>query len=167
MRDVFKVADRMARDLDCKPVRPKAQPEPRPHQRKRTYVWRAPDAKPHLVIVTQGVVEARRNDDSVSRIDVRHGRVMSTNEGRNGDTKMKISNVVFGICVVLIGIAGVAAFMAIVVALVMVPDKFSDATIVKICRDGTRVYRLPDGVIMIRRDAFQGYAVEDVNTLCQ
>jgi hypothetical protein len=91
-----------------------------------------------------------------------------TGQGRQGDeSRLKISNIVFGIYVIAIGIVGMAAVATIIVALVMVPDKFSDATVVKICRDGTRIYRLPDGMIVVRRNAFQGYAVEDVNTVCQ
>ena len=51
MRDVFRavdrVADRLVRDLDCKPARPKAWPHNANRSReRRSYVWRAPDAKP-------------------------------------------------------------------------------------------------------------------------
>jgi hypothetical protein len=51
MKDIYRavdhIANRLVRGLDCKPVRPKAQPDPRPrigHAPK--YVWRAPDARP-------------------------------------------------------------------------------------------------------------------------
>jgi hypothetical protein len=77
---------------------------------------------------------------------------------------MKISNIVYGIGVVVISITGVAAVMAIVGAIVMMPDRWSDATVVRICRDGTRIYRLADGTIEVHRDRYHGYRVEDEKT---
>jgi hypothetical protein len=83
MRDVFRaldrVADRLARDLDCKPAQSKAQP-PLKYHRRRAYFWRAPDAKP-VVQDVPIVTEVERNGNLVPP-DRRSARPRHVNKRR-------------------------------------------------------------------------------------
>ena len=61
---------------------------------------------------------------------------------------------------------GIVIFALVaVIVLVVQPDKWTRAVIVKICHDGTRILRLEDGSHWARYQA-RSFAVENPDTVC-
>lgn len=50
--------------------------------------------------------------------------------------------------------------------LFVVPDRWSGAVAVKICRDGSVILRDRGGVYWVRRNAVRAYRVDDAETVC-
>jgi hypothetical protein len=48
-----------------------------------------------------------------------------------------------------------------------IPSRWSDAVMVKICRDGTPILRRQNGEYWARRSGFTSYRVEDHEHVCQ
>jgi hypothetical protein len=65
-----------------------------------------------------------------------------------------------------LAVATGAVFMLSLLVLFAMPDRWEQATAIKICRDGTPILRLADGSIWARRSGFHAYRVEDAQTIC-
>jgi hypothetical protein len=46
------------------------------------------------------------------------------------------------------------------ILLIAWPDKWDNATVLRICRDGTPIVQLPDGTVWARRGGFTRYRVK-------
>jgi hypothetical protein len=60
----------------------------------------------------------------------------------------------------------VSVIIAVVLAITPMPNRWSGAIALKICRDGTPILRLLDGSMWARRNGFTAYRVEDMQTVC-
>jgi hypothetical protein len=60
------------------------------------------------------------------------------------------------ICVIAVGIA----IAAILTMILMIPTKWDNATVLRICRDGTPIVQLSDGSVWALRSGLLVYRVE-------
>lgn len=64
--------------------------------------------------------------------------------------------------VIFVLVVGVVTFMVM-----SVPDSYDRAVVIKICRDGSRIFRMQDGEFRtLRPGAFRGFKVENPETVC-
>jgi hypothetical protein len=57
-------------------------------------------------------------------------------------------------------------FLAAVYVLFVLPDRWTGAVVVKVCRDGSPILRNRDGRYWLRRNGLVAYQVENPETVC-
>jgi hypothetical protein len=58
------------------------------------------------------------------------------------------------------------AFLGAVYVLFVLPDRWTGAVVVKVCRDGSPILRDKDGRHWLRRNGLVAYQVENPETVC-